>query len=710
MDISFILSSSLLYKLNGFTSEVVKILKSPRLLQTNPVEWKLWLYTVLPPTCSTDMDPQGDLTGSKPLSKLKSRRPSVSKESSSQDYDTAYIQYLPLYKAVDNGDLEATMKFLEEHPDGLTARISADGDTALHVAVLAGHREIVVELVGRLAQVELEIRNSKNATALNYAAIGGITRIAEDLVEKNGGLLTVPNQNGHIPVVVASLYGHKDMVRYLYSVSPKEDLSPATNNKNGVMLLTTCIMDELYGIRRAHSKKDHAHTDIALDLLQHYPQLALDQDTDKDTALDMLAKKPSAFPSGTQLAWWQQWIYNGIRVPHPLASSNNHGDIERPNKGPTDRWNIVKRESDQLLVMAWKGLKIFAIKKMYNLKLKHGQAQALLCCICDQISTLHRSEFKEIGVYKAVFNAVKHGIVEFIVEMIRHYPDIIWSEDDLHRGIFLYATLQRQEKIFSLIYKMGAKKNSMATSWDRYYNNILHQAAFLAPSSQLDRVSGAALQMQRELQWYKEVESIVQPKYREMVNNHRKTPQALFTENHKKLVEEGEKWMKDTAESCTVVAALISTIMFSAIFTVPGGYDQYSGIPIYLQRNSFMVFMVSDAMSLFASTSSLLMFLGILTSRYREEDFLKSLPTKLIVGLSCLFFSIATMMITFGIALFMMLRDRYHWISFPIILLASLPVTLFALLQFPLLVEIFFSTYGPGIFDKPKKWSSFEQS
>jgi ankyrin repeat protein len=168
--------------------------------------------------------------------------------------DTAYIQYLPLYKAVDKGDLEATMEFLIEHPDGLTASISADGDTALHVAVLAGHREIVVELVDRLEPDDLKIRNRNNATALNYAAIGGITRIAEDLVAKNGGLLKVANQNGHIPVVVASLYGHKGMVRYLYSVSPKEELSPATNNKNGVMLLTTCIMDELYGIRRAQSK------------------------------------------------------------------------------------------------------------------------------------------------------------------------------------------------------------------------------------------------------------------------------------------------------------------------------------------------------------------------------------------------------------------------------------------------------------------------
>lgn len=200
------------------------------------------------------------------------------------------------------------------------------------------------------------------------------------------------------------------------------------------------------------------------------------------------------------------------------------------------------------------------------------------------------------------------------------------------------------------------------------------------------------------------MESIVQPKYKEMVNLHYKTPRALFSDQHKKLVEQGEKWMKETAESCTVVAALIATIMFSAAFTVPGGYDEYTGIPLYLHRNSFMVFIVADAMSLFSSCTSVLMFLGILTSRYGEEDFLKSLPRKLIIGLSSLFFSIATMMVTFGVTLVIILKARIAWVSFPIILLAGLPVTLFALLQFPLLVEIFYSTYGPGIFNKPKKW------
>lgn len=148
---------------------------------------------------------------------------------------------------------------------------------------------------------------------------------------------------------------------------------------------------------------------------------------------------------------------------------------------------------------------------LYELKLTHVQAQELLSCICEELSSEGESQFEKVGIKKVIFKAIKHGIVEFIVEIMKHYPDIIWCYDDLNRHIFLYATLQRQEKIFSLIYTIGPKKSSVATSWDKSHNNILHQAAYLAPSSQLDRVSGAALQMQRELQWFKVRRKFFQP-------------------------------------------------------------------------------------------------------------------------------------------------------------------------------------------------------
>jgi hypothetical protein len=196
-----------------------------------------------------------------------------------------------------------------------------------------------------------------------------------------------------------------------------------------------------------------------------------------------------------------------------------------------------------------------------------------------------------------------------------------------------------------------------------------------------------------------EVESMVHPKIKESFNDDGFTPRQLFTKNHKDLMKDGEKWMKGTATSCTVVGALIVTIMFAAIFTVPGGNSQETGFPIFLNENLFMVFIISDALSLFSSSTSVLMFLGILTSRYAEDDFLESLPRKMIIGLSTLFFSIAAMMIAFSAALLLMLRGT-SWIFIPVFCLAGVPITLFILMQFPLLVDMFISTYGPGIFDK----------
>jgi hypothetical protein len=201
-----------------------------------------------------------------------------------------------------------------------------------------------------------------------------------------------------------------------------------------------------------------------------------------------------------------------------------------------------------------------------------------------------------------------------------------------------------------------------------------------------------------------EVESIVPPRYKEYSNKDGLTPRKLFTMNHKALMKEGEQWMKGTASSCTVVGALIFTIIFAAAFTVPGGNKQDTGLPVFLDEKLFMLFIISDALSLFSSSTSVLMFLGILTSRYAEDDFLECLPRKMIIGLSTLFFSCATMMITFSAALLIMLQGQ-SWIIIPIICLASVPITLFVLMQFPLLVEMFISTYGPGIFHKKmERW------
>ena len=99
-----------------------------------------------------------------------------------------------------------------------------------------------------------------------------------------------------------------------------------------------------------------------------------------------------------------------------------------------------------------------------------------------------------------------------------------------------------------------------------------------------------------------ELEQIVHPKTREERNESGLTPQELFTREHIDMKKKGEEWMKNTAISCTVVATFIVTIMFAAAFTIPGGNNQNTGLPSFLNEKLFMLFMVADALSVTPQT------------------------------------------------------------------------------------------------------------
>ncbi|KAJ0588105.1 putative ankyrin repeat-containing domain superfamily [Helianthus annuus] len=143
------------------------------------------------------------------------------------------------------------------------------------------------------------------------------------------------------------------------------------------------------------------------------------------------------------------------------------------------------------------------IKNLHDKKLVNDEASNLLGCIFKEIRGMSDLELERMEIDKAVHNAIKHGIVEFVDELLTYNPDFIWRKDKRGRTIFSHAIILRQEKIFSLFYRLGPKKSIVASRHDIFHNNFLHLAAKLSPPAQLDRISGAALQMQRELQWYK---------------------------------------------------------------------------------------------------------------------------------------------------------------------------------------------------------------
>ncbi|KAJ9550931.1 hypothetical protein OSB04_014976 [Centaurea solstitialis] len=324
------------------------------------------------------------------------------------------------------------------------------------------------------------------------------------------------------------------------------------------------------------------------------------------------------------------------------------------------------------------------------------KAKKILNLVCDKIDEMSFSSPINPYYKKAILEAASQGAHEVVNEILLRSPKTIGSLSKTGHNIIQLAVINRSEKVYNCICHFVERMDLSVK--DSSNNNLLHLAGRLAPSFVLSRTTGAALQLQQELQWSKEVKKFMSPTELVEENIHMETPETVFSKEHKDLVKEGEKWMKTTAESCSITAALITTIVFAAAITVPGGSNQETGIPLFRKEIPFIVFAISDAISLFASSTALLVFLSILTARFSEQDFLVSLPRRLIIGLCTLFLSTIAMMVAFSAVLFLMFCDQRGWMAAIIGGLASLPIAAIITLQFPLVVDLFLSTYYRPIF------------
>ncbi|KAK1557774.1 hypothetical protein Q3G72_031683 [Acer saccharum] len=355
---------------------------------------------------------------------------------------------VPLHLAALKGDWDFAREFFILNPEAVRLRITRNQETVLHIAAGARHTKFVEELVSWMTPEDLTLQNNVGNTALCFAAASGVKKIAEVMVIKNRKLPSIRGSKGATPLCMAALLGHREMVWYLYSVTNKED----QNEKDRIELLVAVINAGLY--------------DVALDLIQHHPTLAVARDGNGETALHVLARKPSAFDRGSQLGIWRSCIYS---LP--------------------------------------------GIRELLDTKLMHIQACELVKRLWEQVLFLDDSKIGELlrKPSRLLFTAAELGNIEFILVLIRLYPDLLWKVDDHSRSIFHIAVIHRQEKIFNLIHEIGAHKDLIAAYKDESNNNMLHLAGKLAPPDRLKIDSGAALQLRRELHWFKEVEKVIQP-------------------------------------------------------------------------------------------------------------------------------------------------------------------------------------------------------
>ncbi|KAM6550082.1 hypothetical protein CsatB_021758 [Cannabis sativa] len=545
-----------------------------------------------------------------------------------------------LYYAALSGDWNVVKDILKDHPQALNASISNRQDTILHVAARANQAHLVKMMVNEM----------KDTIDLTLQDREGNTPFSLAVAAGASQVIEIlRHQNSDLAITRG---GHDLLPLYMACLFGHNaialSLYPLTNSilqeRERRWTFFTCIHNGLY--------------ELALLMLKDCAELSVARDNGQ-TALHVLARKPLDFISETQGLLHKFLTYfPGMRV-------------------------LIRKSHKQSKAL-------ILVKELWKQILKDRSD----------------SEIKDLirGPTRLLLDAAEVGNHDFIVALICSYHDLLWECDRERRTIFHIAVENRHDEIFRLIHEIGSIKSIIFAFKDSEGNNIFHLVANLPSIERLNVVSGAALQMQRELIWFKEIEKMMDPSLREKKNNKNETASVIFSKAHANLLKEGESWMKKTAESCTIVAALIATVVFTVAFSVPGGNNSDTGLPIHIKHNAYTFFSLSNGIAMFSSSTSILMFLSILTSRYAESDFLRSLPKRLIIGLTSLFVSMATMTIAFCMAVFIAYRQSSMWIPILITTLQIVPITLFLYLLYPLQIDIFCSTFNShSLFKQTKR-------
>ncbi|PWA56745.1 ankyrin repeat-containing domain, PGG domain protein [Artemisia annua] len=485
-----------------------------------------------------------------------------------------------------------------------------------------------------------------------------------------------------MPIYKAASCGKRDMVDLLYTESRQMTGEPWTDEELGLVYVK-CVEADLF--------------DVALRIVTDHPILA----TKESTVLGLLARKPHGFyfirPGIIQELLNSLFRVCRLKIRFPDKESESDAlkllrfileKIGNLPKGERDA--IIRGPPDETM----------EDEKKTHYEKETQEAIHLLRTISENIAKMPAqifSLFKKPGnetttgmnngnqkySSRVLFLAAETGNTAFVVEVLQKFPDLVEEVNDNGQSIFHVAVSHGHVGIYKLLNDMGSSsRDTLLSIEDKNGNNMLHLVGQRAKGNKVQNVRGVGLRLNPKISWFKEIETIIPPCLREKKNAAGLTPHYVFIKNHKDLFSKGEDWMKEIATQLMVVAALVATTSYTVAFEIPGGYYGYGDgeEPHLIHFYLFWWFLIFDALSFIASTTSILMVLSILGSNYDEYDFMISLSKQLAICLAFVFISIATMIITFLINFFLMYTHASQ-LTLPILISIS-AVTPFVIFAF----------------------------
>ncbi|KAL4628260.1 hypothetical protein ACB092_05G224500 [Castanea dentata] len=667
-------------------------------------------------------------------------------EGKEKNWETISMLKMP-YLAALGKQWDVMKRFFEKNENRaqLFSQMTVEEDTAFHIAAYSEEKELLQHLVKLLPASSslFEALNKKNTHGNNtFHEVAATDRVetAEFLVNKlqevygpDEGkledLLMAENKLGETPIYRAVAHGQTEMAKYL--ATQVGDLSTHFRRKDKMSILHIAVIGQ--------------HFDTAIWLLRKDKELAkegkvkLAKEKEKNdlTCLQLLAKMPHVFRSYSEFshmgklkkflyyclpsqfedddvsddailikryrAMWRAiakgwpainklWKMKGM---HSSASELTESLVEADDTRkdfPCELKNddkTISLEKVDTSVDKDRGDLLSLCQRMFDLVHEQGQTSGTKEVGGDGTSKGQPNERNHQKSYQhPLLEAACNGIVEIFDKMIESYPQVIEYISNDEENILHVAIGHRQWDIFHRVEKMEViMKCRLASRIDKDGNTLLHHVAegkrYFGRESR-EQAAGPAFQLQEELNWLKHVRDIIPTHYIMHRNLKGKTADELFQDTHAELLDQAQKWIKETSQSCSAVSVLVATVVFAAAYTVPGGNDA-SGHPNFIDSPFFVLFTIMDVVSLACSLTSVVMFLSILSSPFEYENFRISLPRKLLIGFTLLFFSVTTTMLSFAATIFLLLHfQKKAWTKTLIYTTAFFPVSMFALMQFPL--------------------------
>ncbi|XP_051126490.1 ankyrin repeat-containing protein At5g02620-like [Andrographis paniculata] len=447
-------------------------------------------------------------------------------------------------------------------------------------------------------------------SALHIAARSGNAAKAKEIMQKfdsingNGGiknLLSKQNQEGETALYVAAESGHAAVVVEFLKYLDAE----------------TCSIRAYNGFDSFHIAAKQGHIDVLKELLRFIPNLVMTTDASNSTTL------------------------------HTAAA-----------QGHTDVVNLLLETDPNLAKIARNNG-----KTVLHTAARMGHLNVVKSLLNKDPSISSRTDRKG---QTALHMAVKGQNDEIVAELIKPDTSVVQLEDNKGNTALHIATRKaRCQMVKCLLSAEGVDVNAVNNARETPLDiaekfgtpelvAILKEAGAVH-SKDYGKPQSAAKQLKQTVSDIKhDVESqLVQT--RQTGFRVRKIAKKV-----KKLHIEG---LNNAINSATVVAVLIATVAFAAIFTVPGQYveERTQGFTLgeahIANDAAFVVFFLFDSVALFISLAVVVVQTSLVVIEHKAKKQLMFVINKL-MWLACLFISIAFISLTY-----IVVGSREQWLA-----------------------------------------------